>query len=655
MNFGTLIGQVIQAAVRIHRGQPLPHDWVDEQLVGYVPPRNEGEAAAILRREKVLVLVADAVGTGRWTTALKLLRHYPDGALTIRPVRREAGDDFTMEGLRGQERTGWILDLRATGESVPVGRMFGRELNDTAPLKSAESVLIVLVSTELWKQIGEGAGNLDVAMDPADPAEILTAYLGLSDACPDPDKWKNDHRLKAHVRHLLPGQVYEWARTIVEVASDQSGSGSSETPEKRFTKQVEAVINARLRWFEQLAEWHSRPGRTSFERNYLLSMAVYDGSVVEDVHEKVALLATAFEEDAEPLRGQQGPGLVELTRQIDAKLQPDGSIRFPGPGFAEAVVDYFWLDRPHLLDKFTKWTVDQCLALEQPHQSALAERVTPWVLHHCQSTRSTRFLRSVATRWSENSRLLSHAVNLLVATSLDAQIGSLTRNAITKWIEQPKTTVALKCAITKACQHLAPVHPTSMLRRLAELAATAEPEVGVTVGESINALWDDSELRPRLHEALTNWLESEKPTVQRAAGNAFLHLAMKLDDTGMPTLLSDDKAPIWVVNSWRSILEADDLSSLALRVSTSWLDASAVSPEAREIVADVFVRAVHDTPKEARRGIRALNFFRIAENWRILGRALDEPTRNQERATIVERVEAADPRTVAGPVSAGGA
>ena len=48
VNFGMMIGQYIQAAVRIHRGQPLPTDWVDEQLAAYVPPCNEDAAAAKL-------------------------------------------------------------------------------------------------------------------------------------------------------------------------------------------------------------------------------------------------------------------------------------------------------------------------------------------------------------------------------------------------------------------------------------------------------------------------------------------------------------------------------------------------------------------------------------------------------------------------------
>ncbi|HUZ22538.1 MAG TPA: hypothetical protein VMV07_02115 [Streptosporangiaceae bacterium] len=87
VNYGTIIGLNIQTTVRIHRGEPLPKSWVDEQLAAYVPPRNEGAAADILYNERVLVLVADVMGSGRWTTALKLLRHAPGGRAKVKVVR----------------------------------------------------------------------------------------------------------------------------------------------------------------------------------------------------------------------------------------------------------------------------------------------------------------------------------------------------------------------------------------------------------------------------------------------------------------------------------------------------------------------------------------------------------------------------------------
>lgn len=660
VNFGTMIGQFIQAAVRIHRGQPLTRNWVDERLAAYVPPHNEGTAAEKLYDRHVLVLVAETIGSGRWTTALKLLQQTPEGELTIRCVRRETGDEFTMEGLRDRERTGWILDLRAADESVPAGTMFGHELTQTQILKDTKSYLVVVVGAELWKQIGEGAGALAEILEPPDPTDVLESYLRQSRICSNPAEWTQDHRIKPYLERLPPGQVYEWAQTIEQVEIDYKAKAMpGELPAEVFGKKVDAVIKSRSGWFTGLTGWHSKPGRTSFERNYLLAMAVFDGVFedrpVEDVHEKVASLAATLGEATAPARGQEGPGLVELTREAGAVLQPNGIVRFPGPGYAEAIMEYFWLDRPHLLDSFTKWTAEQCLQLEQPYQVTLANKVIPWVLHHSQSTRSTPFLRSVAARWSEDSRLVDHAVELLIAACLDSQIGNLIRNATTSWIGQARTTPALKRALARVFQGLAPAYPTSMLRRLAELAESPEPGVSEAVGAVMKALWDDAELRPRLHEALTTWSESSKPTVRRAAINAFLHLALNIDETGVPVLMArTDVTPTWVIDSWRRVLEEDEPAPLALEVGRVWLDAAATSSEAWEVTTNMFVRAVHETLADNRRGTRSLNITRIAEDWRILGQALDEATRNRLRANLVDRVRVADPPTSVRE-SAGGA
>ncbi len=652
LNYGTMIGQLIQETFRIHRGLPLPPDWVNQQLKGYVEPKNERTLAGKLYDRNVLVLTAAAVGSGRWTTALKLLKYAPDGPLTIRRVRREAGDEFQMSGLRGRERTGWILDLRASGESVISGTMLGVELAQAQILKDAHSYLIVLLSPDLWEQIGKGASDLAEALSPPDAANVLVSHLDQGEICSDPDEWASDHRIQLHLKGLTPGQVRGWVQTIEQVELDYRARAESGTlPADAFAEKVDAAIKSHSGWFDEIADWHSDPARTSFERNYLLVMAVYDGVFedrqVDDVHEKVTTLARALGETVAPARGQEGPGLVELARKADARLQPNGIVIFRGPGYAEAITDYFWLDRPHLLDSFTRWTVGQCLQQEQPYQTRLADKAVPWVLRHTQSTRSTPFLRSVAERWSEEPRLAGHAAQLLTVACLDQLIGKLTRDALGDWVGQARTTTALKRTLTQVFQAIAPVYPKATLRRLAALAESAEPAVGDAVGAAIRALWDDEELRPRLREIVTAWPVNPKPEVRRAAINAFLHLARTADGTGIPLLIPHDTATSeWVTSSWRRVLEEADLGDLALDAARVWLDAAATSPRECDRIVNVFVSAVHSIPGDDLRGTRSYNLMRIAEDWRILGHVLDEAARNSFRADLVDRMRDSDPQNM---------
>ena len=99
-----------------------------------------------------------------------------------------------------------------------------------------------------------------------------------------------------------------------------------------------------------------------------------------------------------------------------------------------------------------------------------------------------------------------------------------------------------------------------------------------------------------------------------------------------------------MIDSWRRVLEESEPGSLTLNVGTIWLDASTTSPEAPEhihILSYVLFTKLLPTTG----GARFLNLIRIAENWRILGHALDEPTRNQLRAALVDHTREADPHS----------
>ncbi|WP_406382091.1 hypothetical protein [Streptomyces sp. NBC_01618] len=216
---------------------------------------------------------------------------------------------------------------------------------------------------------------------------------------------------------------------------------------------------------------------------------------------------------------------------------------------------YFLLDRPELIDKFTRWAAQLCMGLTASKAEKLAERLAPWILHHAQAARSTRTLLVVATNWSADSTLDRHAHALLVTAALDPEIGQLTRNATSSWIE--KDDAPLLKTLAHVFQSVTPAHPEQMLRRLGDLAGSldqrvqfdAERKAGVAeaVGAAIDALWGDDGLRPLLRKTLNTWFASDQKGQQQAAASAFMHLALQRDDTGSPVLLSgsEDSIPDW--------------------------------------------------------------------------------------------------------------
>lgn len=643
-NRGQIIAQWFDAVQR-HSGAPLSRRWVEEELRDYVPFGNEVRAGELLDANRVLVLVADNPGSGRWTAALRLLSDPVRGLTTLRRIRRDPGNSFSMDGLHGRRTTGWILDLRDPDEDMQAKCDFGHELLQADDLQADGSFLAVLVSAELWDRIGSGASGLELRIEPPDQVELFTKLLK-SSGIDRPEAWAD--KFKPASEYRRPAQVREWANAVVSSYSGyEIKKGRPPTPEDSYEDIKKSAQNAVSSWMDELAEWHRKPGRTSYERNYLLLAAVYDGAPIEGVHNKVASLASELGETGEaakPLPGQQGPGLIQLAREIqNAELLPNGRLRFPGPGYAEAVVRYFWLDRPNLINAFMRWTVQLSLELKHPQGSQLAERMAPWILHHAQVTNSIRPLRLVASEWSEDKNLAEHAHALLTAASLDPQLGSGVRKAMGAWVGQDGASPALLQTLARVFRTLVPAHD-QMLGRLGDLARSPKEGVAEAVGEAIKDLWSDNKLRPLLSGTLISWFDSDQEAMKQAAVSTFLHLARR----GLPTLLDEPAigVPEWVVRGWRVVLEADKLSPLGGQAFMAWMDTAVLQEALMELAISTLVRAVHDTPSDYRRGLRLLNLGRLTEQWRLQGGTVDDHARAEISQELQHRIQLADPHRI---------
>jgi hypothetical protein len=93
---GGLAAGVVQLARRQLDHHNLTEDYTKGCFEAYAPTPKSDDALATLRREQVVVLVADA-NTGRHHSAVYLLK--AGGAPVLREVRREPDDRFDVDAL----------------------------------------------------------------------------------------------------------------------------------------------------------------------------------------------------------------------------------------------------------------------------------------------------------------------------------------------------------------------------------------------------------------------------------------------------------------------------------------------------------------------------------------------------------------------------
>lgn len=594
-NHGTVIGIQNNNEIQRLRGTPLPPDWIHSTLRWYVADDDmTKELLATLEAHRVAVIHA-ATGTGRYTTALHALDKL--GVPTIRQVRHTPNEKVELEGLKDED-TGWILDLRH--ETQPLQTAFGLHLREVADhLRDTRSFVIVVATTALWQSVAGEAPGLAHQLAPAAGAAVARAYLdGRQPPLNNLEEWLSEDRIAAHLADATPARAVDWARKITTAVALNRSAAQPQS----FAELVDFVLQSAQNWRSELLQWHTE-NTDSGHRTYLLAAAVLDEAPARTVYDAHIKLGTALGDTPTPTNGQRGPGIIELTDIVRAELGIDDRIRFRRPGYAEAVVDYFWVDRPHHVEAFTRWTAEQAALLPSELGIPLANRVSQWTTRYTLAKQSLTVLRATAAQWAASKNLNSHAPDLLVAAALDPVDGKLARNKYLDWAKAADTTdpadrkntpVAVKRALAEAMAQLAPVYPKVALRRLADLAAhTATADVTEAVGDALMTLWDQEGFQGTVRTTLTDWFDAAQDHHTAAARRAFLHLAQRTTPDNIPILLTTNSTgpDPWALTGWRRALDGKATPQVQDAVNT-WLDAALAHGRLRNTIIKTFTDAV---------------------------------------------------------------
>jgi hypothetical protein len=646
-NYGTAVAvQNINEIQRL-RGTPLPDDWIKARLRPYLPDDQTTKAIDALLDVHRVAVIHNTAGTGRYTTALHTLTH--QRVKDIRQVRREPNERVELEGLKDED-TGWIVDLRDEEEALRPG--FGLHLREAADhLRAMRSYVVVVAHTDTWIPVAGEATELAHFLAPPDALDVLHNHLQRHQPpVRDLDKWRADQAIIRQLDQATPAEAARLARIIITAVSLDDSTGEP----KRFEELVEAVIQSTHNWRNVLRTWHT-DHPNSAHRNYLLAAAALDGAPAEAIYEAQITLGEALEDTLTAVRGQQGPGIIELTHTIGAELDDDDRIHFLKPGYAEAVVDYFWVDRPHHVAAFTRWTAEQAASLPADLGLPLAERVAQWATRYTLAKQSFTVLRAIATHWAKTPHLRGKATDLLVAAAVDSTAGKRARDQYLAWAKAPdtdelthrgSTPTVLKQALAGALAQLGHAYPQIALKRLAELAAhTADGAVTDAVGDALTELWDQPAHQDTIRTTLTTWFAASQHHYTAAARRTFLHLADRTTTDNIPLLLAqtDSESDPFALTGWRCALDEKADPDLQRAVST-WLASALTHDRLRPAILQTFTEAVFrsDTDRTYL-APRFLTLNHVAYGWEPAHFCAQPTARTRLRDALVIALREADP------------
>ncbi|WP_241561843.1 MULTISPECIES: hypothetical protein [unclassified Streptomyces] len=649
INNGEQVGTKYVYEQTLDSHAPISPDYLAVAHEVYAEPRHEDrlapssfqQALEALRAAGSVLVISRPPNSSRTFTAYALFAHLLDEGVIaeVRPLPFGGSKHFPTRRLPHDRHCGYLLELPPDEDDFAVEDSFGANLNKLVErLQRRNCRLIVLTRPEQWRRISHGAPDrVAPELGTVDPRDIAKRWLLGQEPDFPADQWLDHPDIKPLLTGQAPTDVINLVHLMLEehrvaksAAADASDPAQALKQQRNgsrrltFEEQVVNVAAAHSNWEDALYMWHEpeERSRTSFERNFLLAAAVLRGDPVGHVYASAAKLTEQLDSTKVEVDGQREPGVIAMTRAIGAEREHDGTLRFTRPHWDDAVIEYFWNDRPLARTTFLNWLAQAPVldtstsreALEiisRDGRLALAERVGQFALQWAVRHRRQTPLERIAEEWYKHGttrELWQLAVKLLDSAAIHAASAPYIHSMLLAWSNRSQP--HLQRAVVEVCTGaFGRRHTAKALRRLRNVAAQGRPDVLDVLREAVRVLWEDATVRQMLFGYVVGWCKSDT-TSQTVGHRTFTALALNSPPgaTGLPPLLQamfeesldeeDSFRPTvqGLVAGWRTLLRqaAGPTGERDLdKAVFTWLDAALERHELRSVVFDTLRQAVN--------------------------------------------------------------
>ncbi|WP_449475499.1 hypothetical protein [Streptomyces abikoensis] len=629
-NSGRVVGVELTAVIdQMLDHQRLSDEHLDLIRAVFVTPTGYATLRSDVRDPGSIAVISGEAGSGRKTAAIHLLAELRRAGSSVRTLSYGGTSSFQARRMPRIDNCAFLLELPPDEDEFAVSSAFGGTLNDIAEiLESTSSRLIVLTSTDQWQRVGSDSPVVARVLERPDAARVARAWLRLDLSEHMAHRWTSDTRIQTLLADQSPSAAMEMVELILQAckasledlpeidsSTDSTAGTAGPTLEDDFNRRVLSVVSARKNWFSQLLKWHKEEGRTGFERNFLVVAAALRGAPIGHIYSQASALAQSIGGRQPELRGQDDVGVIQLVDSVDAYLDGD-YVEFSKPGWDEAVLDYFWKDRPLAREGFLKWMAEAPLRsttrgvkeFNAEERALLAERMAFFTLRWASRHGSPEILAKIVTAWHAEQPLWKAAVRLVTAAALHPVIGRETHRVLYNWATQG-TDVSLHEAVADACSgQFGTSYPGKALVRLRHIATSANEDVIKAVRAALQNLWAEDSVRSTLFNEVVKWCRSGDEGRRAAGRRGFIALAELATEGGvsLPSLLAMHDSLDWtptredLATGWRAALDPLAEEHECRTALELWLNAALKDEETREVVIRVLRKAVEDDPQDTR-------------------------------------------------------
>ncbi|MFF9150076.1 hypothetical protein ACF1BN_35055 [Streptomyces sp. NPDC014861] len=564
--------------------RPLSHDHLSWLGHRFVPPLGMRAAAAKLRSERV-VLIDAPPGSGRDTAARMLLKETP-GPRTARRLLPE--DDNAGSALSGDQVSDGdrlLLDLSDArrGWETLQGQLPG--LVESVRMHRAHLVVILPHGAS----VDDGLVVHRAVIERPDALRVLMRTIRAEDV---PGLLSPD-QLSPAVHTFLAGapalrEVGRLARLLGEARRAEPGAG----PDRWSSVALEGLIHLG----EAVAD-HVRKLSDGGQRALLLTVAMLPGARLAALHHARRLLLEAVRHPHDERPVFEHEDLGEQLDRVDAAIRTDGYVEFRRPGFAVAIRDHFWSNRPDLWDVLRHW-VDVCLRLPGLRHEDRDDLVAGFAEQTLRLDQHDHLL-GLAREWIQQNdgTLLQAAVQALGHGLNDPRAGRSFRQFVYRWSLEPRIHAwTAQVLVAVSADVIATSHPDQALVRLHHLARGAHGPRSGADDRLLRLARTDGRLYRKLLDRLALGLARDVRQPDTRVFRTVAASSVLLEaSTGSRPLIEDARTRETLLNAWRAVFAGSGPGDW-LEPAEEWLAAARPGDDLGQTLLEVLVGAAAHRP-----------------------------------------------------------
>ncbi|MGW4830249.1 hypothetical protein ACWEOG_21875 [Amycolatopsis japonica] len=620
----------------------------------FAPPTGFDSALEKWRNDTHLLVVAREFDTGQVMIGhafLAALRKWSGENVSVGALPFGGGTEFKASRLPLPEGWAYVVQVPPNEEDFKLSSSFGSSLAKLQDaLKRKPCWMVMLMTPQQWLQASSQAPDgLLAQLGDAEPLDIAERALRVRDKGFPVERWLRTREISSLLNGQPPSEVQEVVDLMLKaqhadpseligrddptVAGDDdrriSGEALVDTGDRFFSRRVATVVAARRNWRRQLLDWHRADGRTSFQRNFLVSAAAQPGAPVAHVYAGTVRLAEALGEGkGQPLETQVHPGVIDLVDAAVADLTDKDTVEFDRVGWDDAVLEYFWVDRPLSRAKFLKWLAGTVVkpreqgaleSLTESQRQELAARIAHLAVQWAVRQKRALPLEAVAETWRGKPVWQTFIATLDLAAVQPTSTGYL-HEMLLRWAKSGEPARAQ--AVAEVCsREFGSKHTGKALRRLKHAAGSPDTDVIEAVQAAVLTLWRDASVRQALFAEVIAWCR--EPDTAAVGRRSFATLANAFDpaEPERPWLLVDESAgdaytatESDLADGWNTLLNPA-YGDVELEPTLSrWLDAGLALPHLQDIIVGVLARAAQ-VPEVAGQESERFRLTGLARKW----------------------------------------